>query len=54
MAREEGGAIHSDTEHLEEKALKEKENVEHKTKQKVALLVTNLSLIRRALLYIPN
>lgn len=54
VAREEGGAIHSDTEHLEEKALKEKENVEHKTKQKVALLVTNLSLIRQALLYIPN
>lgn len=29
-------AVHSDADHLEEKALKEKENVEHKSKQKVS------------------
>ena len=29
-------AVHPDADHLEEKALKEKENVEHKSKQKVS------------------
>ena len=33
--REEGEAVHSDAEHSEEKALKEKENLEQKAKQKV-------------------
>ena len=34
---EEEDAVHLDTDHSEEKALKEKENVEQKTKQKVAM-----------------
>lgn len=33
--REEGEVVHSDAEHSEEKALKEKENLEQKAKQKV-------------------
>lgn len=33
--REEEDAVHLDTDHSEEKALEEKENVEQKTKQKV-------------------
>ena len=35
--REEEDAAHLDSGHSEEKALKEKENVEQKTKQKVAM-----------------
>ena len=37
MAKEEGESVHLDVDLLEEKALKEKENVEHKTKHKVTL-----------------
>ena len=33
--REEGDVVHTDADHSEEKALKEKEDVEQKTKQKV-------------------
>lgn len=37
--REEGDAVTIDADHSEEKVLKEKENVEQKTKQKVHVLV---------------
>jgi len=41
--REEDDAVHCDTDVSEEKALKEKENVEQKTKQKVAVFCCKTS-----------
>ncbi|XP_020613124.1 E3 ubiquitin-protein ligase HERC2-like [Orbicella faveolata] len=42
--REEDDAVHCDSDVSEEKALKEKENVEQKTKQKVDHIALNMSL----------